>query len=85
MSVTINNKHVEITEDSEDLYVGSGIQGFEASYAFDIVEIRKKKVFVHGDNDRELTEDEAFEIVQEAVESNLLNLEDARTVRITIE
>lgn len=85
MSVTLNNKRVEITEDSKDLYVGSGIQGFNATYALDIVETRKKQVFVHCDNERELSEDEAFVIVQEAAESGLLNLEDATTVRIVVE
>lgn len=85
MSVTLNNKRVEITEDSKELYVGSGIQGFNATYALDIVETRKKQVFVHCDDERSLTEDEAFVIVQEAAEANLLNLEDATTVRIVVE
>ncbi len=85
MSVTLNNKRVEITEDSKELYVGSGIQGFNATYALDVVETRKKQVFVHCDNERELSEDEAFVIVQEAAEAGLLNLDDARTVRITVE
>lgn len=85
MSVTLNNKRVEITEDSKELYVGSGIQGFNATYALDIVETRKKQVFVHCDNERELSEDEAFVIVQEASEAGLLNLDDATTVRIVIE
>ena len=42
-------------------------------------------MFVHCDDERSLTEDEAFEIVQEAIEANLLNLEDATTVRIVVE
>lgn len=85
MSVTLSDKRVEITEDSKELYVGSGIQGFNATYALDIVETRKKQVFVHCDDERSLTEDEALEIVQEAIEANLLNLEDSTTVRITVE
>lgn len=85
MSVKLAGKDVEITEGSKDLYVGEGLEGFNATYSFDIIETRVKTVYVNYDDERSLTEDEAYEVIAEAVEADLIQMEDAVRRRVTIE
>ena len=85
MSVKLAGKDVEITEGSKDLYVGEGLEGFNTTYSFDIIETRVKTVYVNCDDERSLTEDEAYEVIAEAVEADLIEMEDAVRRRVTIE
>lgn len=62
MSETIENRKVEVVNNKE-VYVGSEATGLSETYEVEIVESRKKKVYVHCDPSENMTREDVVELV----------------------
>lgn len=65
----------EIVENKE-LYVGSEVTGLSETYEVEIVESRKKKVYVHCDPSENLTREDVVELVSNHYAQGLITVEE---------
>lgn len=65
----------EIVENKE-LYVGSEITGLSETYEVEIVESRKKKVYVHCDPSENMTREDVVELVSNHYAQGLITVEE---------
>ena len=65
----------EIVENKE-LYVGSECTGLSETYEVEIVESRKKKVYVHCDPSENLTHEDVVELVSNHYAQGLITVEE---------
>lgn len=63
MSETIENRKVEVVNNKE-VYVGSECTGLSETYEVEIVESRKKKVYVHCDPSENVTREDVVKLVE---------------------
>lgn len=63
MSETIENRKVEVVNNKE-VYVGLECTGLSETYEVEIVESRKKKVYVHCDPSENMTREDVVKIVE---------------------
>lgn len=69
----------EIVENKE-LYVGSEVTGLSETYEVEIVESRKKKVYVHCDPSENLTREDVVELVSKHYAQGLITVEDGDSI-----
>lgn len=69
----------EIVENKE-LYVGSEVTGLSETYEVEIVESRKKKVYVHCDPSENLTREDVVELVSNHYAQGLITVEDGDSI-----
>lgn len=69
----------EIVENKE-LYVGSEVTGLSETYEVEIVESRKKKVYVHCDPSENLTREDVVELVSNHYAQGLITVEDRDSI-----
>lgn len=65
----------EIVENKE-LYVGSEVTGLSETYEVEIVESRKKKVYVHCDPSENMTREDVVELVSNHYAQGLITVEE---------
>lgn len=75
MSETIENRKVEVVNNKE-VYVGSEVTGLSETYEVEIVESRKKKVYVHCDPSENLTREDVVELVSNHYAQGLIIVEE---------
>lgn len=75
MSETIENRKVEVVNNKE-VYVGSEVTGLSETYEVEIVESRKKKVYVHCDPSENLTREDVVELVSNHYSQGLITVEE---------
>lgn len=63
MSETIENRKVEVVNNKE-VYVGSECTGLSETYEVEIIESRKKKVYVHCDPSENMTREDVVKLVE---------------------
>ena len=63
MSETIENRKVEVVNNKE-VYVGSECTGLSETYEVEIVESRKKKVYVHCEPSENMTREDVVKLVE---------------------
>ena len=80
MSETIENRKVEVVNNKE-VYVGSECTGLSETYEVEIVESRKKKVYVHCDPSENMTREEVVKLVENLYSSKgLITVEDGDSI-----
>lgn len=79
MSETIENRKVEVVNNKE-VYVGSECTGLSETYEVEIVESRKKKVYVHCDPSENLTREDVVELVSNHYAQGLIIVEDGDSI-----
>ena len=80
MSETIENRKVEVVNNKE-VYVGSECTGLSETYEVEIVESRKKKVYVHCDPSENMTREDVVKIVENLYASKgLITVEDGDSI-----
>lgn len=79
MSETIENHKVEVVNNKE-VYVGSEVTGLSETYEVEIVESRKKKVYVHCDPSENLTREDVVELVSNHYAQGLITVEDGDSI-----
>lgn len=75
MSETIENRKVEVVNNKE-VYVGSEVTGLSETYEVEIVESRKKKVYVHCDPSENMTREDVVELVSNYYAQGLITVEE---------
>lgn len=75
MSETIENRKVEVVNNKE-VYVGSECTGLSETYEVEIVESRKKKVYVHCDPSENMTREDVVELVSNHHAQGLITVEE---------
>lgn len=75
MSETIENRKVEVVNNKE-VYVGSECTGLSETYEVEIVESRKKKVYVHCDPSENMTREDVVELVSNHYAQSLIKVEE---------
>ena len=75
MSETIENRKVEVVNNKE-VYVGSEVTGLSETYEVEIVESRKKKVYVHCDPSENMTREDVVELVSNHYSQGLIVVEE---------
>lgn len=75
MSETIENRKVEVVNNKE-VYVGSEVTGLSETYEVEIVESRKKKVYVHCDPSENMTREDVVELVSNHYSQGLITVEE---------
>ena len=75
MSETIENRKVEVVNNKE-VYVGSEVTGLSETYEVEIVESRKKKVYVHCDPSENMTREDVVNLVTNHYAQRLITVEE---------
>lgn len=75
MSETIENRKVEVVNNKE-VYVGSEVTGLSETYEVEIVESRKKKVYVHCDPSENMTREDVVNLVTNHYAQGLITVEE---------
>ena len=75
MSETIKNRKVEVVNNKE-VYIGSEVTGLSETYEVEIVESRKKKVYVHCDPSENMTREDVVELVSNYYAQGLITVEE---------
>ena len=75
MSETVENRKVEVVNNKE-VYVGSEVTGLSETYEVEIVESRKKKVYVHCDPSENMTREDVVELVSNHYSQGLIVVEE---------
>lgn len=75
MSKMIEGRKVEVVKNKE-IYVGLECTGLSETYEVEIVESRKKKVYVHCDPSENLTREDVVELVSNHYAQGLITVEE---------
>ena len=75
MSKMIEGRKVEVVKNKE-IYAGLECTGLSETYEVEIVESRKKKVYVHCDPSENLTREDVVELVSNHYSQGLITVEE---------
>ena len=65
---------------NKEVYVGSECTGLSETYEVEIIESRKKKVYVHCDPSENMTREDVVELVSNHYAQGLITVEDGDSI-----